>query len=154
MSRKYANVAAAALAEDSVIREWATGGILNRDPRRSGPNETSDAFTTTPDGDIKPVIGIVDAMGTKAFSRVQGAVSDAIEVRIFTPDFYGFWDEMDAIAERIIRLLNGYRASNEAPGVFQYVYRMGIQNGGAFVDVAYTEIAFDILSLYPRLEAA
>lgn len=152
MSRAYVHAAVAALQADAVIAEWATGGILPRDPRRSGPNETEDAFSKDAHGDIKPTIGVVSSMAVASPRSLAGAVVDGIEVRLFTPDFHGFYDDLDATAVRIQRLLNGYRHSNELPGRFQFDFRMGIQNGGAFEDVAYDEIRFDVVSVYAPLE--
>lgn len=151
MSRAYVHAAVAAMQADSVINAWATGGILPRDPRRSGPNQTEDAFEREA-GDIKPTIGVVSSMAVASPMAPRGAVTDGIEVRVFTPDYHAFYDGLDATAVRIQRLLNGYRHSNELPGIFRFDFRMGMQNGGAFADVMFDEIRFDIASVYAPLE--
>ncbi len=84
-------------------------------------------------------------------TRVPGAIADSIDVRLFAPDYHPEYDALDATADRIVRLLNGY-VSRSAPGVFQYAYRMPLQNGGQFEDVVYTEITFDVMTMYPVLE--
>lgn len=152
MSREYVHAAVAALQADPVIAGWATGGILPRDPRRSGPNQTEDAFETEPSGDIKPTIGVVDGMAVTPPGGIRRSVVDAVEVRLFAPDFHVFYDGMSATAVRIQRLLDGYRHSNELPGRFQFDYRMGPRNGGAFEDVVFDEIRFDVVSVYAPLE--
>lgn len=152
MSRRYAKAAVDALKADAVIAAWATGGILDRDPRRSGPNATGSTFATTDDRSILPTIAVVSAMSTRPMTRVPGANADGIEVRLFAPDIVASYDGLDATAERIVRLLEGYRSTNEAPGIFRYAYRMGMQNGGPFEGVAYIEIAFDVMSVYAPLE--
>lgn len=153
MSRRFAQAAVAALKSDSVISAWAEGGILDRDPRRSGPNATKDAFTSTSTGDIKPVIAVVGTSGIPAFTNTPRAISDTFEVRLFVPDHHTRYDALDTIAERIIHLLNRYRAGGERPGIFQYEFRLGIQNGGAFEDVAYDSIRFNVNSIHAPLEA-
>lgn len=152
MSRAYAKAAVAALKADSTIAGWATGGILDRDPRRSGPNQTTDAFQETPDGDIKPTIAIVGTTAVRAFTRVPGAMADSVVVRLFAPDFHTEYDGMDMVADRVIRILNRYRAGNSKPGIFQFEMRLGMQNGGAFDGVVYDHITFNINSVYARLE--
>lgn len=150
MSRAYVHAAVAAMQADSVISAWATGGILPRDPRRSGPNATESAFDT--DGEILPTIGVISTMAVATPRRIRGAIVDGIEVRIFAPDTHALYDTMDATAVRIHRLLNGYRHSNASPGVFQFDFRMGLQNGGPFKGVIYDEIRFDVVSIYAPLE--
>lgn len=152
MSRSYAQAAVAALQGDTEISSWATGGILDRDPRRSGPNQTADSFETLPSGDIKPTIAVVGTTALRAFTRVPGAISDSIEVRMFAPDYYVNYDGMELVAKRIIRLLNGYRNGNALPGLFEFEYRLGMQNGGAFEDVVYDQIRFNVQSIYAPLE--
>ena len=152
MSRAYVHAAVAALKADTVIADWATGGILPRDPRRSGPNATDDAFETGPAGDIKPVIGVVGGMAVPPPFGIRRSVVDAVDIRVFAPDYHGLWDVLDAIEVRIHRLLDGYRHSNELPGRFQLEYRMGIRHGGELHDVAYDEIRFDVVSVYAPLE--
>lgn len=147
MSRRYAKAAVAALNLDVAIKAWATGGILDRDPRRSGPNATGAVFATTPDGDIKPTIAVVGTTGTPGLTRIPNAWEDSIDVRIFAPDHTSQLDKLDEMAERIKYLLNGYRASNELPGIFRFEFRQGIQNGGAFEDVAYDEVRFNVASV-------
>ena len=154
MSRLYAQAAVAALESDTVIAGWATGGIRDRDPRRSGPNQTSDAFSTDPDGDILPTIAVVGGMAVRPFTRMRGAVEEAIEVRLFAQDYTSQYDALDSIAVRIRRLLNDYRASNELPGVFQWESRLGLQYGGAFEDVVYDEVRFQVMSVEAPLEVA
>lgn len=154
MSRQYAKAAVAAMKADVIIRTWATGGILDRDPRRSGPNATDSAFETTPDGDIKPVIAAVATGSVRPFTRISRATEDSVEIRIFTPDYAENYDGLDMVASRIKRLLTGYRANNGTPGIFQFETRLGIQNGGAFEGVAYDEVRFVVLSIDEPLEVA
>lgn len=152
MSRKYAQAAVAALKADTAVAGWATGGILDRDPRRSGPNQTLEAFETTPDGDIKPTIAIVGTTAVRGFTRAPGAMSDSIEVRLFAPDYFNQYDGMDTVADRVIRILNRYRAGNDLPGVFEFEMRLGMQTGGGFEGVVYDQIRFNVQSTYARVE--
>lgn len=154
MSRIYAKAAVAAMKSDPILNAWASGGILDRDPRRSGPNATDEAFQVTPDGDIKPVIAAVGTGAVRPFTRIPRSIEDSVEVRIFVPDYAENLDGLETVATRIRRLLNGYRANNGVPGIFQFETRLGIQNGGAFEGVAYDEVRFVVLSIDEPLEVA
>jgi hypothetical protein len=148
MSQRYATIAADVLKTDSILYEWASGGILDRDPRRSGPNATGEVFDTDEMGDIRPTIACTGANATRSLGGPQSAYEDTVVIRIFTPDYTRFYGEIDAITERITAMLFGYRHSNDRPSLFRWNSRLGIQAGGAFEDVAYEEIRFRIVGLH------
>lgn len=152
MSRRYANVAADLLRLDPVVKAWATGGILTRDPRRSGANATGDAFETDADGEILPTVACVGVSGSPMWGGGKNGVSDGVEVRLFAPDFHTLYDGVDKIADRIQRLLHNYRQGNENPGLFDFEFRLGMQTGGQWQGIAYDHVRFLVHSVYAPVE--
>jgi hypothetical protein len=153
VSQAYATIAADRLKEDEHLVAWATGGILDRDPRRSGPNVAEGVFSLDEMGDILPTIACTGSNATRALGGPPNAYIGTVAIQIFAPDYTRFDAEIDDAIERITAALFGYRHSNEYPAQFRWNSRLGIQRGGVFEDVAYDEVRFRLMGMH-RLEVA
>lgn len=148
MSQHYATIAADRLKEDAVLAAWATGGILDHDPRRSGPSATGAVFDLDQMGDIRPTIACTGANAIRTIGGPASTKEDTVVVRLFAPDIRHRRAEIEDMVERITALLFGYRHSNERPAQFRWNSRLGVTTGGAFEDVAYDEIRFRVVGLH------
>jgi hypothetical protein len=148
MSQVYATIAADVLRADTAISAWATGGVLDRDPRRSGPNATGPVFDTDGNGDIRPTIAVTSGNATRTLGGPASAYDGTIIVRLFAPDYMTYYTSLDTIATRIIALLFGYTHDSEHPAQFRWNSRLGMQGGGAFEDVVYDEVRFRLIGLH------
>ncbi len=147
MSQKYATIARNVLAADPVVLSWASGGVLDRDPRRSGASATA-TFTVDGTGDIRPLVACVPGNATRSIGGPDNAVEHSVLIRLFAPNHAAYRQSMDTTVARIIAKLFRYRAGNTAPGHFRWSSRLGITGGGAFEDVIYDEIRFAVVATH------
>ena len=153
MSQRYATIARDVIAADEVIAIWAEGGILDRDPRRSGSSATGAVFDTDGDGDILPTIAATPGNAVRSLGGPDTGYEGTVVIRLFTPDYPTYSAQIDTMVERITALLHGYRHSNDAPALFRWNSRLGLQAGGAFEDVMYDEVRFRVIGMH-RMEVA
>lgn len=152
MSQRYATIAATALRADPIVSAWATGGVLDRDPRRSGPGATEEVFAIDENGDINPTIACDSGNAVRVPNAPDRAYQDAVVVRVFAPDHHAFYVGLDDTVARIIAVLFGYRASNANPAQFRWESCLGRQGGGAFEDVVYDEVRFRVIGVHDAVE--
>ena len=147
MSQRYASIARDRLAADPVITEWAAGGVIDHDPRRSGSGSTS-TFETDGSNDIRPTIACVPGNATRSIGGPENAIEHTVLVRLFAPDHAAFRAGMDDMAARIIALLFRYQPGGDDLGIFRWSSRLGITGGGDFEDVLIDEVRFAVVGLH------
>lgn len=73
------------LASDTLISGWAVGGILNRNPQRTGPDATPTAFHADDMAEMLPTISVVPGVSTQPLSinAPPNAVANWFDIRVF-----------------------------------------------------------------------
>ena len=148
MSQQYVDAAVQRLQGSEWLTSWATGGILNRDPRRSGPDATEQVFERDGTGEIKPTIAITYGAKTRVVRGPASMFDVTVVVRIFAPDLADHYPDIDQAAREIVARLAEYRPSNELPGTFEWRSETERISGGRFGATAYQEIRFSVVATH------
>lgn len=116
----------AALQGDVVITALATGGVHDRDLRRSNETLPVDA-----NGDVLPLLMVDDTGGGRdPFSRASGVFSDRVMIWIFAPMHRLGRLAIEAITDRVLTVLHGWQDPLTGTVVMQGD-RLGVQTTDA-----------------------
>ena len=140
------------LQADTYVSAWATGGVLDRDPRRTGINSTPDAFSKDEMAEILPTISVTPSVTTRPMSITAppNAMDEYVNIRIFHSINTGAMTNVTELMKRLRELLHHKPLDvyDTSKGYSVWANDLGPLNTEQFADTIYAESTFYVTSLF------
>lgn len=137
---------------DTFIQAWAKGGIMDRDPRRTGADATPDAFERDEMAEIRPTISVTPAITTPPLSinAPSTAYTDWVDIRVFRAKSSTSMAEVSDILSRIRVLLHFKPLFKDDvfQGYSQWADDLGPLASAQFADTIYAESHVYVTSVF------